>query len=190
MSPETFANRFKEAREKKNTTIKALQPLVGASPSAMNGYATGKNLPPLEVAIKIANELGVSLDWLCGLSNTTSSSIQIENCADVAAVIDAVVDRFRNATIEALVDDNSVDYGGELHYFTDIRIESKALFQYYQKMESTRKFLHNLPTDMRKDFLPYKEVAETQERKKLASAPYSETGLTGFEPIEVDELPF
>ena len=58
MSLEKFAARFKEAREKKNITIKALQPLVGASPSALNGYATGKTQPPLDVAAKIAPKKG------------------------------------------------------------------------------------------------------------------------------------
>ncbi len=77
MSSETFALRFKEAREKKNITIKALQPLVGASPSALNGYATGKTLPPLEVAIRIAQGLDVSLDWLCGLRDDVSDNGQM-----------------------------------------------------------------------------------------------------------------
>lgn len=82
MSPEMFATRFKEAREKKNITIKALQPLVGASPSAMNGYATGKNLPPLDVASKIAQELDVSLDWLCGIEST-KKDVAIHTNSDV-----------------------------------------------------------------------------------------------------------
>ena len=82
MSPEIFAARFKEAREKKNITIKALQPLVGASPSAMNGYSTGKNLPPLDIACKIATELDVSLDWLCGIE-TTTRNVGIHTNSDV-----------------------------------------------------------------------------------------------------------
>lgn len=90
MSPEMFATRFKEAREKKNITIKALQPLVGASPSAMNGYATGKNLPPLDVASKIAQELEVSLDWLCGIE-AKNQDISIHTNSDVLKMLAELV---------------------------------------------------------------------------------------------------
>lgn len=79
-----FHYRFKAAREKKNITIKALQPLVGASPSAMNGYATGKTLPPLDVASKIAQELGVSLDWLCGLPQRNEDTTLLDKYVDFA----------------------------------------------------------------------------------------------------------
>lgn len=87
MLSETFVSRFKEAREKKNITIKALQPLVGASPSAMNGYATGKTLPPLDVASKIATELGVSLDWLCGIKDDSMPDVSIRNAGDYLRIL-------------------------------------------------------------------------------------------------------
>lgn len=189
MSPETFATRFKEAREKKNITIKALQPLVGASPSAMNGYATGKTLPPLDVASKIAKELGVSLDWLCGNKEREDTDIAIRTCADVAAVLDEIVSKFDNATIDFYADDNYTDYGGNTIYYTSVKIESKALYHYYRQMESTMEYLKNLPANMRNDFIPYKEAMEKQLRKQMVDLPPSQSGMR-FLAVEVDELPF
>lgn len=177
MSPETFANRFKEAREKKNMTIKALQPLVGASPSAMNGYATGKNLPPLDVASKIAQELDVSLDWLCGLKDIEDSSPQFNTCADIAIALDRIVDKFEKASIAVSEEEIDTEYGTCMNYYVNIRIASEALYDYYGRMESTYEYLKNLPDNMRDGFLPYKTAMEKQLQKDLISVPEQVTGF-------------
>lgn len=66
-----FAKRLKEAREKCNIRQNALASEVGVTAQTISAYekaetdGKGKN-PTLENAVAIANELGVSLDWLCG----------------------------------------------------------------------------------------------------------------------------
>lgn len=177
MSPETFAIRFKEARERKNITIKALQPIVGASPSAMSGYATGKTLPSLDVAAKIAKELDVSLDWLCGNKDEEESGIQIRTCADAAIALDRVVDRFEEATIEPYTDEGNDGFTRNVYYFVDIRIESKALYDYFSQLETTREYLKNLPDNMRDGFIPYKKAMEKQLQKRLAALSEEEAGF-------------
>lgn len=183
MSLETFAARFKEAREKKNITIKALQPLVGASPSALNGYATGKTQPPLDVAMKIAKELDVSLDWLCGLKEIEDSSPQFNTCADIAIALDRIAEKFEDASIETFQDEVNNEYGSIIRYVVDIRIVSEALYDYYGKLASTNEYLKNLPDNMRNDFIPYKIAMEKQLQKQLVSVP---DAVTGFR----FELPF
>lgn len=66
MQKDTFAERLRLAREKKGMGLKELREAVGVSQSAMSHYSTGATLPPLDVAVKIAEALGVSLNWLCG----------------------------------------------------------------------------------------------------------------------------
>lgn len=68
MQKDTFAERLRLAREKKGMGLKELREAVGVSQSAMSHYSTGATLPPLDVAVKIAETLGVSLNWLCGKS--------------------------------------------------------------------------------------------------------------------------
>ena len=69
--PTIFAKRMKEAREKCNFKQNALALKVGITPQTISAYekaetdGKGKN-PTLENAVAIADELGVSLDWLCG----------------------------------------------------------------------------------------------------------------------------
>lgn len=70
MNNEQFVARAKTARDKKGITIKELAERCDVSASAMNRYLSMAGVPPLDVAATMAQELGVSLDWLCGLSNT------------------------------------------------------------------------------------------------------------------------
>ncbi len=70
-----FAKRLKEIREKRGLKQIDLAEKLDMSPQTISAYEkaeiaakVGKN-PTLESAIKIAEGLGVSLDWLCGIDN-------------------------------------------------------------------------------------------------------------------------
>ena len=41
--------------------------MTGISIVTLNGYLLGRTLPNLEFAFLIAQALGVSVDWLCGM---------------------------------------------------------------------------------------------------------------------------
>ena len=85
MDKNIIALRIKEARKKKNMDLKTLREAVGVSQSAMSHYSTGSTVPTLEVAAKLAETLGVSLDWLCGL--TEESETQRNTCGYVARLM-------------------------------------------------------------------------------------------------------
>lgn len=196
MSLEIFAARFKEAREKKNITIKALQPLVGASPSAMSGYATGKTLPPLDVAVKIAKELDVSLDWLCGNDEASAGSLVYDNCADVAIQLDAIENSFKHCFVTA--EERRDPYDNPL-FIVDVQIESEALYEYYHQLSATKEYFSKLPVNMRAGFAPYKAAMEQRLQDYLRTVPHRTTGLkkhpqettaTTFTPVETDESPW
>lgn len=67
MNKELFIARLKDARERKDLTLKQLAQKCNISLSAMNRYVAMASLPTIEVAATIAEVLDVSLDWLCGL---------------------------------------------------------------------------------------------------------------------------
>lgn len=77
-----FSKRLKEARNDKNMTQKELSEKSGVSTVMISAYErnninSGKN-PALNNIYAIATVLGVSIDWLCGLSDNYS----IENKAN------------------------------------------------------------------------------------------------------------
>ncbi len=75
MSLTTFAQRMKQAREKKGLKQNELAKAVGVTPTTISAYeksdtdGNGKK-PTLENAQAIAESLDVSLDWLCGMADT------------------------------------------------------------------------------------------------------------------------
>ena len=63
---ETIANRLKELRKQKNVTQEEIAKLLNITRPAYAQYETGKNIPPIENLIKIADYYRVSLDYLTG----------------------------------------------------------------------------------------------------------------------------
>lgn len=73
-----FAQRLKQARNSKELTQKELSDLSGVSTVMISQYerseiSTGKN-PALNNVYSLANALGVSIDWLCGLTGKSRES--------------------------------------------------------------------------------------------------------------------
>lgn len=84
-----FAKRMKEAREKRKLKQNALALKVGVTAQTVSAYeraetdGKGKN-PTLENAVAIANELDVSLDWLCGRDIPKEESESKKTLGDIA----------------------------------------------------------------------------------------------------------
>lgn len=76
MEDHVFADRLVQARDAKKMTMRSLSQAAGVSPQSMSQYAKGDAMPPLRSAIKIAEALGVSLDWLCGMQEETQGPVQ------------------------------------------------------------------------------------------------------------------
>ena len=72
MEKKTFSKVVSEARKNKRITIKELADICGVSASAINRYMAGKSLPTLEIAVRMAKAVDVSLDKIFGLHNDDS----------------------------------------------------------------------------------------------------------------------
>lgn len=74
-----FAENMRKAREQKKLSQKQLSEIIKEkhgmeiSSASLSGYEKGKSLPQLNIAAIIAEELGSSLDALCGMSSTSIS---------------------------------------------------------------------------------------------------------------------
>lgn len=67
---ELFPKRLKGSREKKGYTQKQLAKMTGLTPASLSAYekegGEGSKTPLLNTAVRLAEKLEVSLDWLCG----------------------------------------------------------------------------------------------------------------------------
>lgn len=66
---ETFRERLKSLRLRRELTQQQLGELVGTGKQVVNNWEAGRNLPPLNVASHLADALEVSLDYLVGRSD-------------------------------------------------------------------------------------------------------------------------
>lgn len=64
-----FGDRIAEARERKGLTQEKLAQRIEVSRAALSHYEKSRRQPDIDTLVKIAAELGVSVDYLLGLTN-------------------------------------------------------------------------------------------------------------------------
>lgn len=69
---ETFAERLKEILEDKDISQARLAKAMKTTPQAISSYAKGKTTPDYDMLCNIAEYLGVTTDYLLGVSHTLS----------------------------------------------------------------------------------------------------------------------
>ena len=65
-----FAQRVAELRKERGETQAEFSQRTGVRQQTISGYENGKMSPTLDAVIQIAKACDVSVDWLCGLSDT------------------------------------------------------------------------------------------------------------------------
>lgn len=89
--------RIKEMRIRRGLNQKELAHRINKSKSAVCGYETNAQIPPLEVLVSIASVLNVSLDYLVGFEQT--ESISTRSLSDQQKkVVSLLYDEFSNPT--------------------------------------------------------------------------------------------
>ena len=111
MDIKIFCERLKKARKNKNLTQKELSSLSGVSAVMISAYEnenakTGKN-PTLENVYLLAKQLGVSIDWLCGLSDNSGNEKK-----SVDATFDELMRSLKDLTKYGYFTVNNNDYYG------------------------------------------------------------------------------
>lgn len=63
-----FGNRLLDARKRKGWTQKETAEAASIHPASYSAYETNQKIPPADILKRIADALGVSMDFLCGRS--------------------------------------------------------------------------------------------------------------------------
>lgn len=79
---EIFAERLKELLELKDKSQAQLAKELGTTPQAVSSYVKGKTTPDYDILCRIADILGVSVDFLLGVESTLSQEEQ-QLCDDL-----------------------------------------------------------------------------------------------------------
>jgi len=75
MKHERFAERLREERKKRGLTQKELGDRCGFETSIISRYESGSREPGSKALTKLSETLGISVDYLMGLSNNPNSQI-------------------------------------------------------------------------------------------------------------------
>ena len=121
-----FAARLKESRAKSGLTQKELAAKVGIAAATLSAYEASGKPPTIETAMKLADILGVSLDWLCGRDEANE---RLETYGDVIALIDRLVRSKMAVTVEALRNK------GDGKLMAVIVIEDEVLAEFFAKWD-------------------------------------------------------
>lgn len=140
-----FAERLKEARLRANMNMADLAKKTGLTASAISSYEAmdeAKNkAPSLPNAMKLAQALGVSLEWLSGFNTVKATDIfPLEEVAEkVLIALDLLADCHFEIELDKTYN-SFLDLGEEEGFAKDetgyFTLESRAVYNYVKKMMS------------------------------------------------------
>lgn len=120
----------------KGITQKELAKAVGVTAATLSSYKNGTKSPTLPVAAAIAKELGVSLDWLCGMN--TESELKTEN-VNYSDVIQLLVNL--NNSVDTIIDSVEVYYGAHSIDTPCIRFNNLVLDHFLVEWKDVKNLL-------------------------------------------------
>lgn len=89
---ERFAAAMREARARKKMSQKELSEECGIATSTISSYESGGKVPPLDVAVRIAAALNLSIDEIWGLRENTQATNNETEFAKIVHAIDSMID--------------------------------------------------------------------------------------------------
>ena len=130
-----FSERLRTVRTKKGLSQADLAKAIGVSAATISSYETanGAKIPALDKAEAIAEALGVSLDWLCGL---TAPDTEEQNTIDVLKGL-------ANAIEILKLDVNYFDGNGIYSQSMDISAKNLILMQFLMDLNKISSVLHD-----------------------------------------------
>lgn len=72
-----IADRIKELRKQRHYTQKELAELINVKPTTVSGWELGRNEPSIETIKKLSKILGVSFNYLAGVSDSSNDDLNI-----------------------------------------------------------------------------------------------------------------
>lgn len=90
-----IADKIKILREKRGLTQTELAKQLGLTRSGVNAWEMGISVPSTQYIVELAQYFGVSSDYLLGLSDTATVSVEGLNDREIASIIE-IIECYRN----------------------------------------------------------------------------------------------
>ena len=103
-----YAERLKELRLIKGYTQTQAATIVNVSAPSYAAYESGKSKPTIDALVDFARHYGVSIDWLCGLSDNQNLNSKPSSYSDIISMLVKLEDTVSFDIISTII-------GDELH---------------------------------------------------------------------------
>lgn len=98
-----FGARLKKLREKQGLTRKNVADYLGITRASLEYYEKGKRTPNISTIAKIVKYFNTTTDYLFGLSDVSTTDVDIKQVCDYTGLSEEVVEALhRNATVEQI----------------------------------------------------------------------------------------
>lgn len=164
-----FAERLKSARTDNGISQNELAKAIGVAPGTISTYENpngGNRYPAFDKAVAIAEHLGVSLDWLCGLSvqesNERTTVILLDELMSTITAFGLCVDIKNN-----IYGENCAELNSENPNFIDFIIEFKKILPILEDDKMPDYLKNGLRTTLLEKYKGFKIENFIQVRTKI-----------------------
>lgn len=141
-----FADRLKEYRIQKGLTQKEFSENIAITAAALSAYENNQKNPSVSVIKRIGEFYGVSLDWLCGLSEQQERKASIENYADMFRLILQICDiKNSNGEWKVLWDSDPFDKNKDTR--SSLMCEDPQVSDFFRKWQEILKLYRDHTID-------------------------------------------
>ena len=142
----TFPRNLREAMQDKRITQAEIGEALGKTRQAVAAYSAGKSIPDAETLADLSKLLGVSADWLLGLSQHRTTNPTLQAAAEYTGLTEKAIEMithitapnclFKQAFEELLCDSSATIYGflDAVDQYADSKVLEVFLDEVYEKL--------------------------------------------------------
>lgn len=180
-----FSKRLRETRNERGIKLKEFAEKIDVSINALSNYENGKRIPPCDILRKMAIFLGVSADYLIGVSD---ENIVSDSAPDTENIIKALItiSQLSDTEFEAFPDDC---YGNKITCC--INFYNTVIRDFFIEYGNVREFMKSSDfADYLKNGLKDTLIKKYVDKCTLINGKLVYTNSLDFDALSEDDLPF
>lgn len=169
-----FENRMIDARKRLGLTQKQVADKAQIQPTTYSTYETNKKTPPLDIALRIAKALDVSLEWLCGVKTEREISTYGDIIRCLNGIKRIMVDKSWPVSISPFLKPDPAIKHVENQQTVVLQFASPILFDYFQKSKQFYSLISSSNADHELIDTWYKSKLEELSKIPIENNPHGD----------------